>query len=174
MSVINWGVRVECGSCACAYNFSLIEMSKEKLRGILHVHGFILLNVFVHTQLSGFCVRYVSVWILSKGLNTSCEVWPLRWAAPAAEAGIGRAPPWGREWESSWCPACWRAARARRCAARWTGRAAPALNGHSGTVCCQGSRRGRQAKRGRKKERERENKKVWEERREIKSKTQNF
>lgn len=80
--------------------------------------------------------------------------WPPQWAAPAPETEMVRAPPKGRAWENSWCPACWRAARAQRCAARWMGRAAPMPSGHSETACCQVVDKGK-ANKERQKERKR-------------------
>lgn len=51
-------------------------------------------------------------------------------------AGTVPTPRWGKVSGSSWCPACWRATRARRCAARWTGRAAPERRGRTETRRC--------------------------------------
>lgn len=71
-------------------------------------------------------------WIILKQI--SCR--PPRWAAPAAVAGRVPARQWEMGWVSSWRPACWLAAQARRCVARWRGTAAPALHGHTETAHC--------------------------------------
>ena len=54
MSGIEGGERVECGTRACALNFSLIGMCREKVCGIPCGQGFMHLNCFVHMQLSSF------------------------------------------------------------------------------------------------------------------------
>lgn len=61
---------------------------------------------------------------------------PPRLEAPATVAGRVPALRWEMGWGSSWRPACWLAAQARRCVARWRGTAAPALHGNIGTTRC--------------------------------------
>lgn len=56
--------------------------------------------------------------------------WPPQWAYPEHEEGKVTAPPSGRVWESSRCPACWQEARVRRCAARWRDTVVPGKHGH--------------------------------------------
>lgn len=75
--------------------------------------------------------------------RTDLSAWPPQWANPTAGPGTEIALPWRRELESSWYPACWRAAQAQRCVAMWKGRAERERSVHIETKCWDGRERDR-------------------------------